>query len=142
MSGTIILRSFHKKIFKQKVFKMLLAKGKITPDHISLLTSWRHSGFQVFYGPSIHPRKKEAMENMARYIIRASFSQERMTYLPKERQIIYRSKDKQQEKIFDALDWLAAMTSHIPDQREQTVRYMVSIIMSQGDFVKKKNRMP
>ena len=45
------------------------------------------------------------MENLARYIIRASFSQERMTYLPEESRIIYRSKDKRQEKIFDALDW-------------------------------------
>ena len=63
------------------------------------------------------------MENLARYIIRASFSQERMTYLPEESRIIYRSKDKRQEKAFDALDWLAAMTSHIPDQREQMVRY-------------------
>jgi len=27
------------------------------------------------------------------------------------------------EKIFDAVDWLAAMTSHIPDHREQMVRY-------------------
>jgi hypothetical protein len=33
------------------------------------------------------------MENLARYIIRASFSQERMTYLPEESRIIYRSKD-------------------------------------------------
>jgi len=63
------------------------------------------------------------MENLARYIIRASFSQERMTYLPEESRIIYRSKDNRQEKAFDALDWLAAMTSHIPDQREQMVRY-------------------
>jgi hypothetical protein len=46
-----------------------------------------------------------------------------MTYLPEASRIIYRSKDKQQEKAFDALDWLAAMTSHIPDQREQMVRY-------------------
>ena len=63
------------------------------------------------------------MKNLARYIIRASFSQERMTYLSEESRIIYRSKDDRQEKIFDALDWLAAMTSHIPDQREQMVRY-------------------
>jgi hypothetical protein len=46
-----------------------------------------------------------------------------MTYLPEESRIIYRSKDKRQEKIFNALDWLAAMCSHIPDQREQMVRY-------------------
>jgi len=38
------------------------------------------------------------------YIIRASFSQERMSYLPEESRIIYRSKDNLQEKIFDALD--------------------------------------
>jgi hypothetical protein len=27
------------------------------------------------------------------------------------------------ENTFDALDWLAAMTSHIPDQGQQMVRY-------------------
>jgi hypothetical protein len=38
-----------------------------------------------------HPaQKKAAMENLARYIIRASFSQERMTYLPEKSWIIYR----------------------------------------------------
>jgi hypothetical protein len=37
-----------------------------------------------------------------------------MTYLPEESRIIYRSKDKRQEKAFDALDWLAAMTSPLP----------------------------
>jgi putative transposase len=63
------------------------------------------------------------MENLARYITRASFSQERMTYLPEESPIIYRSKDNRQEKIFDALDWLAAMISHTPDHGEQMVRY-------------------
>ena len=63
------------------------------------------------------------MENLARYIIRASFSQELMTYLPEESKIVYRSKDHRQEKTFEALDWLAAMTSHIPNQGERMVRY-------------------
>jgi len=58
------------------------------------------------------------MENLARYIIRASFSQERMSYLPEESRIIYRSKDNRLEKTCEALDRPAAMTSHIPDQRE------------------------
>jgi hypothetical protein len=90
------------KIFRSKVLTLLLFKGKITPDHINLLNSWKHSGFQVFCGPRILPRKKEAMENLARYIIWASFSQERMTYflepvvslkVERESRIIYRSKD-------------------------------------------------
>ena len=49
------------------------------------------------------------MENLARYIIRASFSQERMTYIPDEATVIYQSKDGKEEKVFDALEWIAAM---------------------------------
>jgi hypothetical protein len=46
---------------------------------------------------------------LARYIIRASFSQERMTYLPDESRVLYRSKDGKKENVSDVLGWLAAM---------------------------------
>lgn len=55
---------------------MLISKGKITEDLIEMLLNWRHSGFNGFCGPRIHPREEAAMENLARYIIRASFPQE------------------------------------------------------------------
>jgi hypothetical protein len=96
-------------IFRHKVFKMLLAKEKITEDLIDILMKWRHSGFNVFCGPRIQPGEGEAMENLARYIIRASFSQERMSYISEEKRVIYQSKDGKEEKIFDALEWLATM---------------------------------
>jgi hypothetical protein len=54
-------------IFRHKVFKMLLSKGKITQDLVNMLMSWRHSGFNVFCGPRIQPGEEEAMENLARY---------------------------------------------------------------------------
>jgi hypothetical protein len=63
------------------------------------------------------------MENLARYIIRASFSQERMQYLDQEGKVVYISKDGKKTKIFPALEWLAAMCSHIPNKGEQMVRY-------------------
>ena len=88
-----------------------------------MLMSWRHSGFNVFCGPRIQPGEEEAMENLARYIIRASFSQERMIYFPEDSKVVYRSKDSKEEKIFDALEWLAAMCSHVPNKGEQMVRY-------------------
>jgi hypothetical protein len=50
--------------------------------------------------------------------MRASFSQKRMTYAPETGQVIYQSKDGQRKKVFDALEWLAAMTSHIPNKGE------------------------
>jgi len=37
--------------------------------------------------------------------------------------LIYESKDGKKEKVFDALEWLAAMSSHVPDKGEQMVRY-------------------
>jgi len=68
------------------------------------------------------------LENLARYIIRASFSSERMTYIPASEthtgaaKVIYHSK-KDASKTFDALDWLAQLTTHIPNRGEQMVRY-------------------
>jgi hypothetical protein len=46
-----------------------------------------------------------------------------MTYIPGESKVIYQSKDGKEEKIFDALEWLAAMSSHLPNKGEQMVRY-------------------
>jgi hypothetical protein len=110
-------------IFRHNVFKMLLSKGKITQDLVNMLMSWRHSGFNVFCGRRIQPEEEAAMDNLARYIIRASFSQDRMTYIPEDSKVVYQSKDGKEEKIFDALEWLAAMCSHVPNKGEQMVRY-------------------
>ena len=61
-------------IFQHKVFKILLKKGIITRERIAMMQAWRHSGFNVYAGPRIQPGDEKAMENLARYIIRASFS--------------------------------------------------------------------
>jgi len=54
-------------------------------------------------------------EKLARYIIRASFSQERMTYVAANdscdgvSKVIYQSKDGTSTKTFDTLDWPALL---------------------------------
>jgi len=83
-----------------------------------MLMNWRHSGFNVFCGPRIQPGNEETVENLARYNIRASFSQERMTYIPEESKVLYRSKAGKKENMFDALEWLAAMYFHVPNKGE------------------------
>ena len=93
------------------------------------MLSWHHSGFNIYCGPTIWPHDEDALENPARYIVRASFSQERMTYIPAdqspegEARVIYQSKDGTTTKTFHALDWLARLTTHIPNKNEQMVRY-------------------
>ena len=66
---------------------------KITQEMIAMLSTWRHSGFNVFCGNRISPDDDTAMENLARYIIRASFSQERMQYLDQEGTVVYTSRN-------------------------------------------------
>ena len=116
-------------LFRYEVFKMLKAEGKISDALIENLMSWRHSGFNVYCGNAIWPHNEEGLENLARYIIRASFSQERMAYLPAHEssdsmaKVIHESKDGNTKKTFDALDWLALLTTHIPNRGEQMVRY-------------------
>ena len=83
----------------------------------------------MYCGKAIWPHKEEGLENLARYIIRASFSQERMTYVAADNssdgvsKVICQSKDRRSKKTFDALDWLAQLSTHIPNRGEQMVRY-------------------
>jgi hypothetical protein len=95
-------------IFRHKIFRMLLNKGKITEEMIRMLSAWKHSGFNVFCGNRISPNDNAAMENLAHYIVRASFSQERMQYLDQEGKVIYTAKDKKKSMVFPALEWMAA----------------------------------
>ena len=116
-------RDYRPPIFRHKVLRMLLNKGKITQEMVRMLSGWQHTGFNVFCGNRISPTDETAMENLAHYIIRASFSQERMQYLDQEGTVVYRSKRGETTKSFPAMEWLAAMCSHIPNRGEQMVKY-------------------
>ena len=69
-----------------------------------MIHSWRHTGFSTYYGKRIYPKDKRSTENMARYIIRASFSQERMKYYPDRPMVTYESKYGRQVAEFDPLE--------------------------------------
>ena len=111
-------------IFRHKVFKTLLSNVKITEDLLDMLIKWRHSGFTVFCGPKIQPGDEEAMESLARYIIRASFSQDRMTYIPEESKVVYKSKNGKEGKDLEALGWLVTICRQ-PQHIELGTLYLI-----------------
>ena len=96
--------------------------------------NWHHSGFNVYCGDAIWPHNQEGLENLACYIIRASFSQERMTYILANQssdgtaKVVYESKDGRTQKTFDALDWLTLLTTHIPNKNVGNARKGTSYI--------------
>ena len=44
-------------------------------------------------------------------------------YLDQEGKVVYAAKDGKSHRIFPAMEWMAAMCSHIPNRGEQMVRY-------------------
>jgi len=46
-----------------------------------------------------------------------------MKYFPDQAKVAYQSKYRKDVKEFSALEWMAALFSHIPDRGMQTVRY-------------------
>ena len=130
-------------LFRHEVFKMLKAEGKITDAVIENMMGWRHSGSTIW------PDAPEAIEDLARYIVRACFSQERMAYIPAadtadaNAKVIYSSKDHRESQTFNALDWLAQLVTHIPNKGESRrwrVFGITAIIPTKpGGCVKRRN---
>ena len=87
--------------------------------------SWRHSGFNVDSHVHIDANNTKGLEGLVQYIVRAPLSQGKI--LAAKDKVVYRSKInpriKSNFRIYDPLDWIAAVTSHIPDKGQQMVRY-------------------
>jgi len=130
------------KLFVHRIFKMLLKKNFIGQRTIDLILSWAHTGFSVYCGKRICPSDKISTENLARYIIRASFSQERMEYYPDRPMVTYKSKYGGQVAEFDPLEWMAALVSHIPDRGAQTVHYYGHYSNATRGRLKKEDSQP
>ena len=108
---------------------MLKKEKLINLAVINNMSTWQHSGFNVHCSSSVNFSDTEAIERLARYIVRAHISQERMKYIPDanssdgEGKVIYEGKTTGRFETFSALDFLARLVTHIPNKYEQTVRY-------------------
>jgi hypothetical protein len=90
-------------LFKKKIRRLLLNKGRITEELIEKLGDWQHSGLHAFCGEPIDSGSETSMESLAHYIIRASLSQKRMTYAEDEGKVVYQAKDGSGKKSFQLL---------------------------------------
>ena len=115
-------------IFRAKVFGMLKEEGKIDDDIIRKLMKWRHSGFSVHNKARVARDDEKGRVALAQYIIRNTFSLEKLTYNRETGTVIYRSKmsqgkSKKNFQIYTAEEFIAAITQHIPEKSFQMVRY-------------------
>jgi len=115
-------------LFRHRVFKMLMKKGLLSEERVRLLRSCENSGFNVNATVRIGTDDAAGRENLARYLIRAPFSMNKIRYDPAAATVIYTTKmvegPNRKFEIFDPLDFLAAVTCHIPNRGDHLVRYV------------------
>lgn len=118
------------KLFQHEVLKTLLREGAIQEDLVENLLSWAHSGFHAHIGHEIDGANRPALEAVAEYIARGPLSLERLEVdrSGKTPKVTYRSakihpRHGTDFRLFDPLEFLAALIPHIPGTHEKTVLY-------------------
>ncbi len=114
-------------LFRAKIFRLLVQRKLLSPALVHKFMQWKHSGFNLFRGDPVAGTCCAELEKMAQYILRHSFSVEKMTYIAQSNRVIYHSRlnpaTRRNFEVFTATDFLAAITQHIPPKGAQTVKY-------------------
>jgi len=102
------------------VFALLLSEELISEAMVEKIAGWRHSGFSVH--SKVRAPTREEAERVGKYMIRPLLSLERLSFSEKDGKVSYRC-GKQDEERMDYLEFIARVTSHIPDKGQVMVRY-------------------
>ena len=108
--------------FAREVLGFLVGRELLSPEWAERLLSWRHTGFSVH--SRVRAKTKPEAERVGKYMIRAVLSLERLAFLELEGRVGYRyGHDAAGLETMDYLEFIARVTSHIPDKGQVMVRY-------------------
>jgi hypothetical protein len=109
-------------IFSREVFSLLLRKQLINLTLIQKILRWRHTGFHVH--SKVRATSKQEAERVGKYMIRAILSLKRLSFDEAQGQVIYQyGKHSTDSEHIDYLEFIARVTSHIPDKGQVMIRY-------------------
>jgi hypothetical protein len=113
-------------IFAREVLAFLVGKELLSPEWAERLLSWRHTGFSVH--SLVRAKTKSEAERVGKYMIRPILALERLFFLEPEGKVGYRhGQGASDQETMDDLEFIARVTSHIPDKGQVMVRYYKSI---------------
>jgi hypothetical protein len=109
-------------LFARQVLGFLVHKELLSPEWTERILSWRHTGFNVH--SRVRAKMKREAERVGKYMLRPLLSLERLSFSEKEGRVCYRyGKEPSEVERMDYLEFIARVTSHIPDKGQVTVRY-------------------
>jgi hypothetical protein len=109
-------------LFAREVVSSLVCKELLSPEWAERLLSWRHTGFNVH--SRVRAKTRHEAERVGKYMIRPLLSLERLSLDERSGRVGYRyGKEARETERIDYLEFIARVTSHIPDKGQVTVRY-------------------
>jgi ribosomal protein S27E len=111
-----------REIFTREVLSLLVRKQLINRDLVERILSWRHTGFNVH--SKVRAESKEEAERVGKYMIRPILSLSKLSLDEAHGQVIYQyGKHSTESEHMDYLEFIARVTSHIPDKGQVIIRY-------------------
>jgi hypothetical protein len=128
-------------VFAREVLGFLVRKELLSPEWAERLLSWRHTGFSVH--SRVRAKTKPEAEQVGKYMIRPVLALERLSFLEPEGKVGYRyGQDAADLEAMDYLEFIARVTSHIPDKGQVMVRYYGLYANAHRGKVRKAGRNP
>ena len=127
--------------WREAVFALYLAEGKIEPEVVENMRAWPHSGFHVDQSVLLAADDRAGIQRLMQYMTRCPFSLSRLVKATKTGEIVYKAEkdecsafpDPQGElletgvkrnfQVLPPLDFIAEFTQHIPPKGAHLVRY-------------------
>jgi ribosomal protein S27E len=109
-------------LFTHEVFSLLVRKKLIGLPLVQKILRWRHTGFNVH--SQVRAQTKREAERVGKYMIRPLLSLKRLFFDETEGMVRYQyDKHGSQDESIDYLEFIARVTSHIPDKGQVMIRY-------------------
>ena len=127
--------------WREAVFALYLAEGKIDAEVVENMRSWPHSGFHVDQSVFLAAGDRAGLERVMHYMTRCPFSLSRLIKVTETGDVVYKAEKhacrvfpdphgdaleagpNRNFQILEPLDFLAEFTQHIPPKGAHLVRY-------------------
>jgi hypothetical protein len=119
--------SVAEEMFRRRVLRMLVDRGKLDEDAAEGLLTWKHSGFSVHNKIRANAGDGAGLERLGRYLVHPPIAQERLRYPATGADCSYRGRRVHpltgQDRVeLDPLEMLARLCQHIPPPGFHTTR--------------------
>jgi hypothetical protein len=114
-------------LFRERFFKIMVRKGKITEEIVDDMERWPHSGFNINWQRRVRAEDRKELEGLLCYMERAPVSLRRLTYRAADGMVHYRSTKFHprlgiDHQLLTPLEFLALLTPHVLLRYEVTIR--------------------